>query len=91
LRKLLGPKRFIAVAGNIGSGKSTLVEFLSQTYGFRPYFEPNETNPYLVDFYHDMKRWAFHSQLYFLARKFRLHQQLSEAKEMVIQDRTIYV
>lgn len=90
MRKLLGPKRFIAVAGNIGSGKSTLVEFLSQTYGFRPYFEPNETNPYLVDFYHDMKRWAFHSQLYFLARKFRLHQQLSEAKETVIQDRTIY-
>ncbi|MFO0723667.1 MAG: deoxynucleoside kinase [Myxococcota bacterium] len=90
MRKLLGPKRFIAVAGNIGSGKSTLVDFLSQSYGFRPYFEPNETNPYLVDFYSDMKRWSFHSQLYFLARKFRLHQDLSEAKDTVIQDRTIY-
>jgi deoxyadenosine/deoxycytidine kinase len=89
-RELLGPRRYIAVAGNIGSGKSTLVEFLSNTYGLRPYFEPNETNPYLVDFYGDMKRWSFHSQIYFLARKLRLHQELGQAKETVIQDRTIY-
>lgn len=89
-RALLGPRRFIAVAGNIGSGKSTLVEFLSRTYGLRPYYEPNESNPYLVDFYGDMKRWSFHSQVYFLATKLRLHQELSQSDETVIQDRTIY-
>ncbi len=55
-----------------------------------PYFEPNETNPYLKDFYGDMKRWSFQSQIYFLGRKFRLHQDLSHSEEPVIQDRTIY-
>ena len=78
------------MAGNIGAGKSTLVHFLSRQYGLRPYFEPNETNPYLKDFYGDMKRWAFHSQLYFLSTKFRIHQQLSSVEQAVIQDRTIY-
>jgi deoxyadenosine/deoxycytidine kinase len=86
----LGPKRFIAIAGNIGAGKSTLVEFLSRHYAIKPYFEPNETNPYLVDFYRDMRTWSFHSQVYFLARKFRIHQELTNAPEAVIQDRTIY-
>jgi deoxyadenosine/deoxycytidine kinase len=86
----LGPRRFIAVAGNIGAGKSTLVEFLSRQYGLRPYFEPNETNPYLKDFYGDMKAWAFHSQLYFLSAKLRLHQALAHVEDAVIQDRTIY-
>lgn len=90
LRKLIGPKRFIAVAGNIGAGKSTLVDFLARQYGFRPYYEPNETNPYLRDFYGDMRRWAFHSQTYFLARKLRLHQELTESEDTVLQDRTIY-
>ncbi|MEO1232265.1 MAG: deoxynucleoside kinase [Myxococcota bacterium] len=88
--RTLGPRRFIAVAGNIGVGKSTLVEFLSRQYEVRPIFEPNEENPYLQDFYEDMRRWAFHSQLYFLSAKFRLHQQLSHVEEAVIQDRTIY-
>jgi deoxyadenosine/deoxycytidine kinase len=86
----LGPRRFIAVAGNIGVGKSTLVEFLSRHYGLKPYFEPNDTNPYLEDFYADMPRWAFHSQLYFLASKYRIHQSLSAVDVPVIQDRTIY-
>ncbi len=86
----LGPRRFIAVAGNIGSGKSTLVNFLSRQYGLRPYYEPNESNPYLKDFYGDMKRWSFHSQLYFLATKLRIHQELSAVDHAVIQDRTIY-
>jgi deoxyadenosine/deoxycytidine kinase len=89
-RPPIGPRRYLAVAGNIGTGKSTLVEFLSTTYGLRPYFEPNETNPYLVDFYGDMKRWSFHSQIYFLARKLRLHQELAQSEETVIQDRSIY-
>ncbi|MEL6184630.1 MAG: deoxynucleoside kinase [Myxococcota bacterium] len=74
----------------MGVGKSTLVEFLSRQYEVRPIFEPNEENPYLQDFYEDMRRWAFHSQLYFLSAKFRLHQQLSHVEEAVIQDRTIY-
>jgi len=86
----LGPRRFIAVAGNIGAGKSTLVDFLSRQYGLRPYFEPNDSNPYLKDFYGDMKRWSFHSQLYFLSAKLRIHQQLSTVEQAVIQDRTIY-
>ncbi len=86
----LGPRRFIAVAGNIGVGKSTLVGFLSRQYGLTPYYEPNETNPYLKDFYGDMRQWSFHSQLYFLATKFRIHQALTSVEVPVIQDRTIY-
>jgi deoxyadenosine/deoxycytidine kinase len=89
-KRTLGPKRFIAIAGNIGAGKSSLVEFLSRQYGVKPFFEPNDTNPYLSDFYRDMKAWAFHSQLYFLASKFRIHQELTNADDAVIQDRTIY-
>jgi len=69
-------KRTIAIAGNMGTGKSTLVEFLHRTYGVSPFYEPNDDNPYLADFYRDMKRWAFQSQLYFLSNKFRLHQEL---------------
>lgn len=88
--RTLGPRRFIAVAGNIGVGKSTLVEFLSRQYDLRAYYEPNEENPYLEDFYGDMRRWSFHSQIYFLAAKFQLHQQLSVVEQAVIQDRTIY-
>lgn len=82
--------RSIAIAGNMGSGKSTLVEFLSHTYGAQPFYEPNEANPYLPDFYKDMKRWAFHSQLYFLSNKFRLHQELDQTPGVVVLDRTIY-
>ena len=83
-------KRSIAIAGNIGVGKSTLVEFLSSTYGIQPFYEPNEENPYLPDFYKDMKRWAFHSQLYFLSNKFRLHQEMDQAPGVVVLDRTIF-
>ena len=84
--------KYIAVAGNIGCGKSTLVDFICRTYKVEPFFEPNATNPYLVDFYADMKRWAFHSQIYFLTHKFRIHQELERqrANRTVIQDRTIY-
>ena len=83
---------YIAIAGTIGAGKSTLVDFLCKHFGLQPFFEPNQQNPYLVDFYSDMKRWGFHSQVFFLAHKFRLHQQLEAERErrIVVQDRTIY-
>ena len=83
-------KRTIAIAGNMGSGKSTLVEFLSRTYDIAPFYEPNDENPYLADFYKDMKRWAFQSQLYFLSNKFRLHQELDRQDGVVALDRTIF-
>jgi len=83
-------KRSIAIAGNMGVGKSTLVEFLSRTYGVSPFYEPNENNPYLPDFYSDMKRWSFHSQLYFLSNKFKLHLELDRAPGVVVLDRTIF-
>ena len=84
------PGKTIAIAGNIGTGKSSLVEFLTRTYGIEPFYEPNDENPYLPDFYQDMKRWAFHSQLYFLSNKFRMHQQLERVSGVVVLDRTIY-
>jgi len=83
-------KRSIAIAGNMGSGKSTLVDFLSRTYGVTPFYEPNDENPYLADFYKDMKSWAFQSQLYFLSNKFRLHQELDRQPGVVALDRTIF-
>jgi deoxyadenosine/deoxycytidine kinase len=83
-------KRTIAIAGNMGSGKSTLVEFLSRTYDVAPFYEPNDENPYLEDFYADMKSWAFQSQLYFLSNKFRLHQELDRQDGVVALDRTIF-
>src|SRR5688572_13979466 len=81
---------YIAIAGNIGAGKSTLVDFLCRTYGVPPFFEPNEDNPYLADFYGDMKAWGFHSQVFFLTHKFRIHQELDKTPGIVVQDRTIY-
>ena len=83
-------KKYIAVAGNMGSGKSSLVDFLCKYYKLKPFYEPNEMNPYLEDFYEDMRRWAFHSQLFFLSNKFRIHQELAEDPGTVVQDRTIY-
>ena len=83
-------RRAIAVAGNMGTGKSSLVEFLSSAYSVEPFYEPNEDNPYLPDFYGDMARWAFHSQMYFLGSKFRIHQELDRCAGIVVQDRTIY-
>jgi deoxyadenosine/deoxycytidine kinase len=74
----------------MGSGKSTLVEFLARTYNVMPFYEPNDENPYLADFYKDMKGWAFQSQLYFLSNKFRLHQELDRQAGVVALDRTIF-
>ena len=78
------------MAGNIGSGKSSLVNFLCSECGMKPFYEPNDVNPYLADFYKDMKKWAYHSQLHFLAQKFRIHQELEKEKGIVVQDRTIF-
>lgn len=83
-------KIFCAVAGNIGSGKSTLTGLLADRFAWRPYYEHVQGNPYLADFYEDMERWSFHLQVYFLSKRFQHHQEILEASESVIQDRTIY-
>lgn len=83
-------RKFIAIAGTIGSGKSSLLEFLSSTYDVQPFYEPNDENPYLPDFYRDMKRWAFQSQLFFLSNKFRIHKEADRLSGVVVQDRTIF-
>ncbi len=89
-RGALARKKFIAIAGNIGAGKTELTSFLCRKYGLTPFFEPNEENPYLADFYKDMKTWAFRSQLFFLTAKFRLHRQLERSPGTALQDRTLY-
>jgi len=86
----MSQQKFIAIAGNIGAGKSTLLQFLTSTYDVAPFYEPNDANPYLPDFYQDMRRWAFQSQLFFLSNKFRIHQEADKTPGVVIQDRTIF-
>ncbi|MBM3150590.1 MAG: deoxynucleoside kinase [Chloroflexi bacterium] len=83
-------KKFIAVAGNIGVGKSTLVEMLCARLGWTPFFEPVAENPYLSDFYRDMEAWAFHSQIFFLTHRLRAHHQLALHPTSAIQDRSVY-
>lgn len=83
-------KKFVAVAGNIGVGKSTLVEKLCDKLGWKPYYEPVAENPYLKDFYEDMKSWAFHSQVFFLTHRLRSHLELLSFPTTVVQDRTVY-
>jgi len=83
-------KNYIVLAGNIGAGKSTLVDRISNHLGWKPYYEPVSENPYLEDFYKDMKRWAFHSQLYFLTDRLRTHKDLQDYNGSVVQDRSVY-
>ena len=83
-------KRFIAVAGNIGVGKSTLVKLLCKEMEWQPFYEPVAENPYLSDFYQNMQRWAFQSQIFFLAHRLRIHRQLLNHPGSVIQDRSVY-
>ena len=80
----------VAVAGNIGSGKTTLTNMLSNHYGWRPHFEAVDDNPYLADFYNDMQRWSFNLQIYFLNTRFKDVVEILKSEETVIQDRTIY-
>ncbi len=83
-------KWFIAIAGNIGVGKSSLTGMLGARLGWEPFFEAVSDNPYLADFYHDMARWSFHSQVFFLSRRLRHHHQLLQRPNSVVQDRTVY-
>lgn len=83
-------KIFISVAGNIGSGKSSLTGLLADKFKWLPFYESVEDNPYLSDFYADMSRWSFNLQIYFLAHRFKIHKELTEKPNSVIQDRSIY-
>lgn len=80
----------IAIAGNIGSGKTTLTKMLAKRYGWTPRFESVANNPYLSDFYADMERWSFNLQIYFLNKRFAEVVEISKSSETIIQDRTIF-
>jgi len=83
-------KYFVTIAGNIGVGKSTLTTLLASKMGWKPILEAVEENPYLPDFYRDMRRWGFHSQVFFLSRRLQQHYELLQHTESVLQDRSIY-
>ncbi|MBD8490713.1 deoxynucleoside kinase [Echinicola sp. CAU 1574] len=80
----------IAVSGNIGSGKTTLATMLGKHFGWQIELEDVETNPYLEDFYEDMKKWSFHLQVYFLNSRFKQVKKINQSKSATVQDRTIY-
>lgn len=80
----------IAIAGNIGCGKTTLTKMLAKRYGWTPRFEPVDNNPYLADYYADMARWSFNLQIYFLSKRFKEVVEISKSKDYIIQDRTIF-
>ncbi len=80
----------VAIAGNIGAGKTTLTKLLANHYKWKPHFESVDDNPYLDDFYTEMERWAFNLQVYFLNTRFRQIMELKKTGENIIQDRTIY-
>jgi len=82
--------KFIAIAGNIGAGKSSLTGLLAKHFGWRAFYESVDDNPYLSDFYDDMRRWSFNLQIYFLSSRFRHQKKMLERKGRFIQDRTIY-
>lgn len=82
--------KFIAIAGNIGVGKSTLVKMLCAEMKWEPFYEPVAENPYLADFYQNMSAWAFHSQVFFLTHRLRAHFQLAQHPNSVVQDRSVY-
>ncbi|MFL2983322.1 MAG: deoxynucleoside kinase [Candidatus Neomarinimicrobiota bacterium] len=87
-QKTLNP--LIGLAGNIGVGKTTFTKLMSECCGWIPFYEVVSDNPYLSDFYDDMKRWSFNLQIYFLHKRFVMHQEMSKSSIGVIQDRTIY-
>jgi len=81
---------FIGIAGNIAVGKTTLTQIIADRLDWRSFFESVDDNPYLDDFYSDMKRWSFHLQIYFLSRRFQTHREMAEGDRPAVQDRTIY-
>jgi deoxyadenosine/deoxycytidine kinase len=83
-------KNFIAIAGNIGVGKSTIVRIMHERLGWEPFYEAVVENPYLADFYADMPRYAFHSQVFFLTRRLHSHRMLLDSPGTVVQDRSVY-
>ncbi len=83
-------KTYVVLAGNIGAGKSTLVRMICERLDWEPYYEPVTENPYLADFYGDMRRWAFHSQVFFLTYRARAHRALMDIRRPVVQDRSFY-
>jgi deoxyadenosine/deoxycytidine kinase len=82
--------KHIAIAGNIGAGKTTLTELLSRHYGWQPHYEEVENNPYIDDFYQDMQHWSFHMQIYYLNARFSQTLEIRKADHTTVQDRTIY-
>jgi len=86
----MSAKRFIAIAGNIGSGKTTLTELLAKRYQWEPHYEVVTENPYLADFYADMPRWSMQLQVFFLSKRFQAHQAILKSHSSAIQDRSIY-
>lgn len=83
-------KRFIAIAGNVGVGKSTLTALLCQRLDWRPFYEAVDDNPYLKDFYDDMEAWSFHSQVFFLSRRLKHHREIVDFPTSAVQDRSVY-
>ncbi len=83
-------KHFVAIAGNVGVGKSSLVGLLAGRLGWTPFYEAVDENPYLSDFYHDMRMWSFHSQVFFLSKRLRHHRRLLDHPSSVLQDRSVY-
>lgn len=82
--------KYVAVAGNIGAGKSSLTGLVAKNFGWEAYYESVDNNPYLSDFYEDMRRWSFNLQIYFLSSRFRHQKEMLNSKKSLIQDRTIY-
>ncbi|MCH7495090.1 MAG: deoxynucleoside kinase [Candidatus Marinimicrobia bacterium] len=81
---------FVGVAGNIGAGKTTLTDIIAERFNWKPYYEMVIDNPYLSDFYGDMRRWSFNLQVFFLSNRFKTHKEMEDSGFSCVQDRTIY-
>lgn len=84
------PKKYVAVAGNIGAGKSSLTKILAGYFGWEAFYERVDDNPYLADFYDDMRRWSFNLQVFFLSSRFAHQKEIESGERSIVQDRSIY-